>query len=189
LMSIKELKIVGKHNIENALAALAIGHAIGLGFEPMIAALRRFSGLPHRCQFVAEVGGVRYYNDSKGTNVGAMIAAINGFDDQHLVLIAGGDGKGASFEKLNAAIKGKAKAIVLIGESASSIAEVIGDQVDCHFASSMNDAVKMAASLAHKDSVVLLSPGCASFDMFENYQHRGDVFSTAVLNLNQEVAH
>lgn len=189
IMPVSDLKIVGKHNVENALAALAIGHAMGLSFKAMAQALSNFAGLPHRCQFVAEIAQVKYYNDSKGTNVGATVAAINGFADQHLVLIAGGDSKGASFEKLSASIKGKAKAVVLIGESAQMIHDAISDVVDCHFADSMDDAVAKAKGLAHPGSVVLLSPGCASFDMFDNYQHRGEMFSQSVLSLMSEVKH
>ena len=187
LLSVKELPVIGKHYQANALAALALGHAYGLPFAPMLEVLREFTGLPHRCQFVCEDNRVRWYNDSKGTNVGATQAAIQGLGDAisgKLVLIAGGLGKNADFSSLVPAIATYCRHVVLIGEAASELAKVIGDAVPCSFAQSMEDAVKQSASFAHPDDCVLLSPACASYDMFKNFEHRGQVFMDTVKNFH-----
>lgn len=186
LMPVSELKTVGQHNIENALAALALGKAIGLGFAPMLDTLRSFSGLPHRCQYVATVNQVRFYNDSKGTNVGAAIAAINGLQrvaDQ-VVLIAGGESKDADFKPLLPVIKSKLRGLVVIGEAAPALQALAADHIPAELAESMQDAVALAAAMAQPDDAVLLSPACASFDMFDNYQHRGDRFVASVASLS-----
>ncbi|MES9966809.1 MAG: cyanophycin synthetase, partial [Sedimenticola sp.] len=147
-------------------------------------ALREFKGLPHRTQFVAEHAGVRWYNDSKGTNVGACIAALNGFvsasGDDRTVLIAGGDGKGADFSDLKPVVEETARAVVLMGRDAALIAGAIGDKVPVVFAEDMDEAVARAAELALPGDRVLLSPACASFDMYRSYEHRGEVFMTTV---------
>ena len=186
LMPITELKIVGLHNIENALAALALGKAAGLAFEPMLDVLKTFTGLAHRCQFVREFGGVRYYNDSKGTNVGAAIAAVTGLaaSADKVVLIAGGDAKGADFSSLLPVMQKHARAVVLIGNAAQQLQQLLGNSVNTAIASTMEDAVMQAATLAYPGDAVLLSPACASFDMFDNYQHRGEVFSESVMSIS-----
>ncbi|HUH37896.1 MAG TPA: UDP-N-acetylmuramoyl-L-alanine--D-glutamate ligase [Spongiibacteraceae bacterium] len=183
-LAVSELRMVGRHNLENALAALAIGHAAGLPREAMLASLRDFGGLPHRCQFIAEINGVDYYNDSKGTNVGASLAAISGLasDGRKLVLIAGGDGKAADFAPL-AASAAQLRAAVLIGRDAERIAAAMPSSLRILRAQGMREAVALAASQSLPGDAVLLSPACASFDMFEDYRHRGDVFAVAVRSM------
>jgi UDP-N-acetylmuramoylalanine--D-glutamate ligase len=181
-MPVAELRIPGRHNLANALAALALGDAAGLDRQVMLQVLREFQGLPHRTQWVAERRGVSWYNDSKATNIGATLAAVRGFDGP-LLLIAGGQGKGADFSNLAAGLDGRVKAVVLIGEAAGEIQQALGDRVPTRRASSMREAVRECARLAHAGDLVLLSPACASFDMFDNYQHRGEVFVQAVQEL------
>lgn len=186
LMPVSELPVMGKHYQANALAALAIGHALGLAMEPMLRVLRQFLGLPHRCQWVRERVGVRWYNDSKGTNVGATQAAIEGLGaaiDGKLVLIAGGVGKGADFSGMLPCVSRYARHVVLIGEAAKAIASVVDGHVPYTFATSMEEAVSQADKAAQSGDAVLLSPACASFDMFQNYEHRGKVFSEIVTRL------
>jgi len=182
LMAVGALKMVGRHNIENALAALALGFAMGLEFSLMTEVLSEFSGLDHRCQLVGEYQQIKYYNDSKGTNVGAAIAAIEGLAAvaKKVILIAGGEGKGADFSPLLPVLKQFARAIVVIGEASEQLLKLCGDEIIALRASSMQQAVEKAAMLAVSGDAVLLSPACASFDMFENYEHRGDVFCAAV---------
>lgn len=183
LLPIKDMPVAGKHYQANALAALAIGYGFGLPFEPMLAVLREFKGLPHRCQFVRERDGVKWYNDSKGTNVGATQAAIEGLGGDiagKLILIAGGVGKNADFSSLVPAMEKYSRHIVLIGEAAKDLAEVIGHRVPVSFAVTMDEAVSQAAKVARPQDSVLLSPACASFDMFKNYEHRGQVFMEIV---------
>lgn len=174
-----ELQLSGDHNLANALAALCLGHALGLAREPMLAALRTFTGLPHRTQLILEHKGVRWYDDSKGTNVGATLAAVNGLPGR-LVLIAGGDGKGQDFNPLGAALAPKVHDLVLIGRDAPAIAAAVDRRVAVHQADSMARAVAVAAQLAEPGDSVLLSPACASFDMFSNYEERGRVFAAEV---------
>jgi UDP-N-acetylmuramoylalanine--D-glutamate ligase len=185
LLAVGELKIAGKHNIENAMAALALGLSVDLPMDVMLDVLKEFPGLPHRCQFVGEAGGVRYYDDSKGTNVGASIAAINGLADsaEKIVLIAGGDGKGADFAPLESVVAKQCRAVVLIGEAASEIEQTLTAAVTCVHAESMSAAVAQSAQLAAAGDAVLLSPACASFDMFNSFEHRGEVFKDAVTTL------
>ncbi|UTA48867.1 UDP-N-acetylmuramoyl-L-alanine--D-glutamate ligase [Simiduia sp. 21SJ11W-1] len=185
LIAANELKIRGRHNLANALAALAIGKAAGLAIESMLATLKTFTGLPHRCEWVAEVRGVTYINDSKGTNVGATLAAIEGFaDNEHkLVLIAGGDGKGADFSPLKAAFGKHLRALIVIGKDAKALAALANNQVQVGFASDMCDAVSQAHGIAQHGDKVLLSPACASFDMFKGYADRGEQFVAAVRGL------
>ena len=189
LMPISEIGLQGKHNIENALAALALGHGVGLSIDAMLAAIRVFKGLAHRCQFVAAVSGVDYINDSKATNVGATLAAINGLatDNKNIVLIAGGVGKGADFKPLVVAAE-KLKAVVLIGQSANELAVILSSAVRCVHAKSMIDAVEQAAEMAAVGDRVLLSPANASFDMFSNFEHRGEMFVDAVTRLQVGVS-
>jgi UDP-N-acetylmuramoylalanine--D-glutamate ligase len=188
LMPVAELKMAGRHNVENSLASLALGRAIGLPFKAMLEVLREFSGLPHRCQFIGELSGVRFYNDSKGTNVGATVAAINGFSaaassTQKIVLIAGGEGKGADFSELATAMKTAGRSAVLIGEAATEMEALLTGLLDIQRASSLSEAVIKACNVAESGDLVLLSPACASFDMFKDYQQRGDDFCTIVTDL------
>ncbi|MCR8923690.1 UDP-N-acetylmuramoyl-L-alanine--D-glutamate ligase [Dasania sp. GY-MA-18] len=191
LMPVSELKIVGRHNIENALAALALGHAAGLPFAAMLKALRNFAGLPHRCQFVASIAGVKYYNDSKATNVGAALAAIEGLaaSVEKIVLIAGGEGKGASFDDLLVPVQRACSAAVLIGTEAQVLADLLSPVVKVSKAGSMVEAVAAAKALAKEGDAVLLAPACASFDMYSNYQQRGDDFCAAVNALKNKSVH
>jgi UDP-N-acetylmuramoylalanine--D-glutamate ligase len=186
LLPVNELPVIGKHYQANALAALAIGYGFGLPFAPMLNVLREFKGLPHRCQFVRERDGVKWYNDSKGTNVGATLAAIEGLGSEiqgKLILIAGGVGKNADFSTLVPAIEQYTRHVVLIGEAAKDLADVIDNRVNVSFAHSMDEAVSQAGNAALARDAVLLSPACASFDMFNNYEHRGQVFTESVEKL------
>jgi len=152
---------------------------LGLHREGMLTALREFNGLAHRTVLVLEHAGVRWFDDSKGTNVGATVAAVRGLPGR-LVLIAGGDGKGQDFIPLRAALAGKARAVVLIGRDAPLIAAALGDGMPLRPAADMDEAVALAARLAQPGDSVLLSPACASFDMFSGYEERGAVFAAAV---------
>lgn len=186
LLPIRELPVMGKHYQANALASLALGHAFGLLFEPMLKVLREFTGLPHRCQFVREYHGVRWYNDSKGTNVGATQAAIEGLGSEisgKLILIAGGVGKNADFSSMISVMEKYSRHVVLIGEAAKEIASVIDGRIQISFAKTMDEAVQQSAVAALPGDSVLLSPACASFDMFNNYEHRGQVFTEIVEQL------
>lgn len=180
LIALSELRISGLHNAANALAALALCRGIGLDYAPLLQALRDFRGLPHRVQWVADIDGVGYYDDSKGTNVGATCAALAGLQKQ-VVLIAGGDGKGQDFTPLRGPVAQHARAVVLIGRDAPQIADALaGTGVSLAKASTLPEAVEMARSMAQAGDAVLLSPACASFDMFRNYEHRAQVFVEAV---------
>ncbi|SIQ79069.1 UDP-N-acetylmuramoyl-L-alanine--D-glutamate ligase [Aquipseudomonas alcaligenes] len=186
LMPTAELKIRGAHNQSNALAALALGHAVGLPFEAMLQTLRRFAGLPHRCQWVRELRGVGYYDDSKATNVGAALAAIEGLGADiagKLVLIAGGDGKGADFSALKAPVARFCRAVVLLGRDAEQIAEALGDAAPLVRVKTLDEAVQRCAELAQSGDAVLLSPACASLDMFKNFEERGRLFAQAAEGL------
>lgn len=185
LVAASELKIKGAHNLQNALAALALGHAIGLPMDSMISALKEFAGLPHRAQFVAQINGVNFINDSKATNVGAAVAALAGMPGRH-VLIAGGEGKDADFSELGDAIGQHCRAVVLMGKDAARIAAVIDETVPVKNVNDMQAAVRAAQSLAQSGDNVLLAPACASFDMFNNFEHRGDAFIEEVRKLAQE---
>lgn len=183
LNKINELQIHGLHNAVNALAALALCRAINADEKLIVAALKNFKGLPHRVQEVAHIGDIIFYDDSKGTNVGATVAALNGMS-QPVVLIAGGDGKGQDFSPLHEPVKNHARAVVLIGRDADLIAAALKNTgVPLSRASDMPDAVKQSFAAAQAGDVVLLSPACASFDMFRNYIHRAEVFIQAVLAL------
>jgi len=185
IMAAREMAMPGLHNAANGLAAHALASAVGIEGEPLVRAMREFKGLPHRVEQVAEANGVRFYDDSKGTNVGASVAALEGFS-QPVVLIAGGDGKGQDFSPLLPAVKQHARAVVLIGRDSPAIARALeGSGVPVVRAASMEDAVLTAFHLAREGDAVLLSPACASFDMFRNYGHRGEVFATAARRLAQ----
>jgi UDP-N-acetylmuramoylalanine--D-glutamate ligase len=185
LIAAAELLVPGGHNQANVLAALAMGFALGLPLAAMQGAIRNYRGLPHRSQLVRELAGVRWYNDSKGTNPGACAAALEGFADLpgRTLLIAGGDGKGAAFDELGDVIAAQAGELILIGADGPRIAEAVAGRIPSHFADSLEKAVATAARLAKPGDRVLLSPACASFDMFSNYLERGDIFARAVEGL------
>lgn len=185
LMPARELKIRGRHNVDNALAALALGDAAGISMEAMLATLKSFGGLRHRCEFVAEKNGVEFYNDSKGTNIGATLAAIQGLarDPQQLIVILGGEGKGQDFSELVPALKTINSHVVLIGRDAPVIEKAVAGATKVTHADTMRDAVNKALQLASAGDAVLLSPACASFDMFKNYEDRGEKFCLAVQEL------
>lgn len=184
LLAVSEIYLQGAVMRSNILAALALGHAVGLPMSAMLDTVRTFRGLPHRCEWVATAQGIDWFNDSKGTNVGATVAAIQGLERPgQIILIAGGEGKGADFSLLAPIATQHLKAVVLIGRDAPIIAAALQNTVPLVFATSMEDAVHQAARLATSGDAVLLSPACASFDMFNSYAHRGEVFVTTVKNL------
>lgn len=182
ILSARELPLPGAHNRANALAALALTQALGVPRSAQIRALREFRGLPHRTEVVAARDGITWINDSKGTNVGATVAALTGMTAP-VVLIAGGDGKGADFRDLKAACAAYARAVVLIGRDAPRIEAALERAVPVVRAADMVDAVRRARTLARPGDIVLLSPACASFDMYRNYEHRGEVFRAAVTEM------
>lgn len=177
-----ELKIKGAHNVLNALAALGLGEAAGLGRQAMVKALKTFPGLPHRCQWVATLEGIDFINDSKATNVGAALAAIDGLQidgQKNLVLILGGVGKGADFTPMVPVAMKSCKHLVLLGVAATEMAAVFAGIPQTQVAS-MAEAVSAAHKIADAGDTVLLAPACASFDMFDGFEHRGRVFEAAV---------
>jgi UDP-N-acetylmuramoylalanine--D-glutamate ligase len=186
LMPADALKIRGQHNAVNALASLALCRAIGLPLAPLLHGVREYRGEPHRVELVATIGSVEYYDDSKGTNVGATVAALNGLGlaqagSGRLVLIAGGDGKGQDFSPLAEPVAKHARAVLLIGRDAAAIRAAVErsgiELIDCE---TLEAAVQKASELARSGDSVLLSPACASLDMFRNYKHRAEVFVDAV---------
>jgi UDP-N-acetylmuramoylalanine--D-glutamate ligase len=185
LMPADALRIRGTHNAANALAALALASAAGCALAPMLYGLREYRGEPHRVESVGIVQAVEFFDDSKGTNVGATVAALTGLGtDRKLVVILGGQGKGQDFSPLAAPVARYSRAVVLIGEDAPVIAKALeGCGVACINAADMHEAVVLAAARAHAGDAVLMSPACASFDMFKNYEHRAEVFRAAVVSL------
>ncbi|HEY3488454.1 MAG TPA: UDP-N-acetylmuramoyl-L-alanine--D-glutamate ligase [Gammaproteobacteria bacterium] len=179
LLPVSRMRIQGRHNWMNALAALALLQAAGTEPESVIEYLPAFEGLPHRCRLVAQHNGVHWINDSKATNVGASQAALESFDPP-IILIAGGDGKGADFSVLRPAVAGRAKAILLFGRDAGLIEEALSDVSSCVRLRSMEEAVKAAADMARPGDTVLLAPACASLDMYSGYAARGDDFARCV---------
>ncbi len=187
LMPVDALKIRGQHNASNALAALALCRAIGLPLAPLLHGLRDYQGEPHRVELIAQIAGISFIDDSKGTNVGATVAALKGLGAEHqgerkqIILIAGGDGKGQDFSPLLVPVTQYVKAVYFIGKDALSLAQTLATsevvQAQCE---SLESAVQLAADNAEAGDVVLLSPACASLDMFKNYAHRAEVFSEAV---------
>ena len=177
-----ELRLPGRHNVANALAALAVGGVCGFAREAMAGVLRRFAGLPHRAERVRDRRGVAWVDDSKGTNVGATVAAIEGLDGP-LVLIAGGEGKGQDFAPLGRACRDKVRQAILIGRDAPILAAALAKSCPVSFADSMDAAVAQADALSRPGDTVLLSPACASFDMFRDYAARGDAFAAAARGL------
>lgn len=188
LLPLDALKIKGLHNAANALAALALGTAVDLPLDAMLLAMRNFPGLPHRCQWIAKINGVDWYNDSKGTNVGATKSAIEGLGNSSnpqnkIVLIAGGVGKGADFSSLTYPVTKYVRTVVLIGKDAPLIAKALANSSKILHASTLAEAVAICAKAALPGDKVLLSPACASLDMFNNFEHRGEVFITEVQQL------
>ena len=183
LIKTSDLAVTGSHNVANALAALALCHAVGVTLGPLLHALRKFGGLPHRMEKVAAFNGITFYDDSKGTNVGATVAALNSIT-QKKVLIIGGDGKQQDFSPLKEAVSKHVRAVVMIGKDAGRIAAVIGEcGVSLYSAVTMEDAVQKSFTLAKSGDVVLMSPACASTDMFRNYIHRAEIYISAIKSL------
>ena len=176
------LKIPGLQNVENALAAIAVARSMEIPPTAVLAELSRFPGLPHRVEFVRSVSGVSYYNDSKGTNVGAVLAALGGFSEP-VVLIAGGKDKGVDFRPLRDALGRKARAVVLLGEARDRMARELEGAAPITVAGTLAEAVRAASEAARKGDVVVFSPACSSFDMFRNYEERGEAFRKAVEGL------
>lgn len=180
LLSVEKMPIKGRHNWSNALAALTIGHAIGLPTAAMLTALCQFKGLPHRCQWIKKHKGVTWYNDSKATNVGATLAALNGLGPSisgKIILIAGGLAKGADFSLLHDPVKRYVKKMILIGQDATLLKNTLEKSTPIEMSADLAQAVNLAHQSATHGDIVLLSPACASMDMFKNYEERGDVFS------------
>lgn len=180
------MALTGGHNALNVAAAIACARPFGVGDDEIRRVLAEFRGLPHRTALVAEVRGVRFYDDSKGTNVGATVTALEGLIESRAVLIAGGRDKGGSYAPLADALARKGRAAVLIGEAADAISLALGDRIPVCRAASMDEAVRVGASLAVAGDAVLLSPACSSFDMFRDYKHRGDEFARVVRALEKE---
>jgi UDP-N-acetylmuramoylalanine--D-glutamate ligase len=179
LLALAELRLAGRHNAANALAALALGDALALPRAALLQELRAFAGLEHRAQWVADVAGVHYVDDSKGTNVGATLAAVAGLPGP-LLVIAGGDGKGQDFAPLGPAFRGKVRRALLIGRDAAALGAALAASCEVEYCGSLEAAVVAAARAARPGDTVLLSPACASFDMFRDYAHRGAAFAAAV---------
>lgn len=176
------LKIPGLQNVENALAAIAVARSMEVPPPAVLAELARFPGLPHRVEFVRSIAGVSYYNDSKGTNVGAVLAALEGFPEP-VVLIAGGKDKGVDFRPLRAPLGRKARAVVLLGEASGRMARELAGAAPITVADTLPRAVRAAAEAARKGDAVVFSPACSSFDMFRNFEERGEAFRKAVEEL------
>jgi len=186
LVALDSLRLAGLHNAANAMAALALCDAVGVAPQRLFSALGQFTGLPHRVEFVAEINGVCYYDDSKGTNVGATLAAVEGMG-RKVLLILGGEGKGQDFSPLKAALSSHARAVALIGRDAPLIGKAIdGCNVPVRSCVDVEEAVRWCKDVAEPGDAVLLSPACASFDMFRNYAHRAEVFINAVKTIQKE---
>lgn len=186
IIPIDEMGIKGIHNWQNALAACALAESVGIARQHMVSVLKTFTGLPHRCQWVRTLDNVQWINDSKGTNIGATISAINGIGGAmqgKIVLIAGGQGKGADFNELSEPVADYVRTIVLIGEDANKIETALAQVTPIVRADSLEQAVLLAKEHAQPGDVVLLSPACASLDMFRDFNHRGDVFTSSVQGL------
>jgi UDP-N-acetylmuramoylalanine--D-glutamate ligase len=183
-MNVDEIPLLGEHNVDNVMAATLMTLSAGVPPKKIRDSVMSFTALPHRLTEVDEIGGVRYIDDSKATNPGSVIAALRTFDDGHIVLIAGGKSKGTDFTDFGKAVSSRTRAVVLIGAAADEMASVIKRSKVVR-ADTMQHAVEAAAELAKPGDVVLLSPGCASFDMFESAEARGDAFVAAVKRLER----
>ena len=187
-----EMKLRGRHNVENVLAALAAGLACGAAPDSMRQTIKRFEPVEHRLEFVSEIDGVKFYNDSKATSVDATLKALEAFAGEEeeagkIVLILGGRGKKAPYAPLASLVQEKARKLILIGEDAETIANELGDFAPSERASDMKDAVTLCFQAAQPGDIVLLAPACASFDMFESFEHRGEVFKDEVQSLKSKV--
>jgi len=186
LLESRELMIKGRHQLANALAALALGQAVELPMAAMLDALKTFPGLPHRCQWIATYNGVAWYNDSKATNVASAKASIEGLGMDiggKLVVIAGGQGKNADFSPLRESLKKYARLLILIGQDAAIMETALRDSVEIAHSGSIEEAINLAHMQAISGDAVILAPACASFDMFKNFEHRGEMFTQAVRKL------
>jgi len=185
------LRIRGRHNAVNALAALSLASAAGCGLAPLLFGLREYTGEPHRVEPVAVVTGIEFFDDSKGTNVGATVAALTGLGaDRRVVVILGGDGKGQDFSPLALPVSRFARAVVLIGRDAGLIRTALASTgIALLDATTMHEAATLAYENARPGDAVLMSPACASFDMFDNYPHRAAVFREAVAEIAQTASH
>jgi UDP-N-acetylmuramoylalanine--D-glutamate ligase len=187
LAPVAALRVAGLHNAANALAAGALCRAIGAADAAIVSAWQDFDGLPHRVKNINKIKEILFFDDSKGTNVGATVAALTGLP-QPVVLIAGGDGKGQDFAPLAEAVRRRTRAVVLIGRDAGRMAAAIGQVVPLLRAGDMAQAVELAFNAAQPGDAVLLSPACASYDMYRNYIHRAEVFADAVAALKRRCA-
>jgi len=179
VMAAADVSIRGAHNIDNVLASMTVAGCYGVTAEAISKTIVKFHGVEHRIEFVATVNGISFFNDSKATNVDSSIKAVESFDG-NIIIILGGKDKGSPYEPLLDAMKSRVKHVVLIGAAADRIAEAIGSRFAVSRASSLMDAVRQGLDIGKPGDVVLLSPACASFDMFDNYEHRGKVFKEAV---------
>ena len=182
LLGADEIRMKGVHNLENAMAAAAMALLAGCPVEAVIDSLKQFPGLEHRLEPVRELDGVRYINDSKGTNTGAVVKSLESFSSP-IILIAGGRDKAGDFSLLRDAVKQRVKALVLIGEASGKISKALGDLTETVMAASLKEAVEISRNLAGRGDIVLLSPACASFDMFEDFEDRGRQFKKIVMEL------
>jgi UDP-N-acetylmuramoylalanine--D-glutamate ligase len=183
LIATEEIKIKGVHNLENAMAASAMALLAGCPITAVIDSLKEFSGLEHRLEFVRDLAGVSYFNDSKGTNVDAVIKSLESFS-RPVILIAGGRDKAGEFHRLRDLVRRNVKALILIGEASKKISDALGDCTDTEMARDLRDAVHISRNRAAAGDVVLLSPACASFDMFANFEDRGKQFKRTVMEMN-----
>jgi UDP-N-acetylmuramoylalanine--D-glutamate ligase len=185
LLRVSEMRLRGLHNVENVAAAFAAGIAAGASIESMRETVKQFNPVEHRLEFVDEIEGIKFYNDSKATSVDATLKALEAFADDpgQVVLILGGKGKKAPYAPLAPLVKSKARKLVLIGEDAATIANELGQQAPFEYANDMKDAVAKSFAAAEEGDLVLLAPACASFDMFESFEHRGKVFKGNIADL------
>ena len=185
-VEVVEIGIRGAHNLENVMATLAVGLACGAAPDAMRKTISEFKGVEHRLEFVSEINSVKFYNDSKATNVDSALKALEAFD-KGVIVILGGKDKGGEYAPLAPLIQGRCEHVILIGAAADKIAAALQNTKPLHRAATLPDAVKLGNALAKAGDVVLLAPACASFDMFDNYEHRGRVFKEAVLQLRFEI--
>jgi UDP-N-acetylmuramoylalanine--D-glutamate ligase len=189
LLNVEDMKLRGRHNLENVLAALATGLACGASPDSMRETIRNFDAVEHRLEFVAEIEGVKFYNDSKATSVDATLKALEAFEEEtgKIVLIMGGRGKKAPYAPLGSLVGERVRKLILVGEDANTIERELGEFAASERASDMQDAVKLSFDAAQTGDIVLLAPACASFDMFESFEHRGRVFKQEVQSLMSNV--